>query len=262
MTAFLVYLAVGAAAGVLAGLFGVGGGLVIVPVLVWVFTAQDMDASVVMHLAIGTSLATIALTSLASIRAHHRRGAVVWPWVVRLLPGIVLGALAGAWLADQLHTGTLKRFFGAFELLVAAQLLFVSRYEAHFELPGRAGMGVAGAVIGVVSALIGIGGGTLTVPFLVWCRAAVIQAVATAAACGFPIAVAGALGFVAAGWREPGLPPLASGYLYWPAWAGIVLASTSAAGFGAWLAHRLPAQQLRRLFALLLAALGLNMLLA
>lgn len=262
MTVFFVYLAVGAAAGVLAGLFGVGGGLIIVPVLAGVFAAQGMDAAIVMHLAIGTSLATIALTSLASIRAHHRRGAVVWPWVMQLLPGIVLGAVAGAWLAEQLHTEALRRFFGVFELLVAAQLLFVSRYEAHFDLPGRAGMGIAGAAIGAVSALVGIGGGTLTVPFLVWCRAAVIQAVATAAACGFPIAVAGAAAFVATGWHQPGLPPLASGYLYWPAWAGIVLASTSAAGLGAWLAHRLPASQLRRLFALLLAALGLNMLLA
>lgn len=262
MTAFLAYLAVGAAAGVLAGLFGVGGGLIIVPVLAWVFAGLGMDAAIIMHLAIGTSLATIALTSLASIRAHHRRAAVVWPWVLQLLPGIVLGALGGAWLAGQLHTDILKRFFGAFELLVAAQLLFVSRYQAYFSLPGRAGMGVAGAVIGAASALLGIGGGSLTVPFLVWCRAAVIQAVATAAACGFPLALTGALGFVATGWHEPGLPTLASGYLYWPAWAGIVLASTATAGFGAWLAHRLPAPQLRRLFALLLAALGLNMLFA
>ena len=260
MTEFAIYLALGASAGLLAGLFGVGGGLIIVPVLAWVFAAQDMHADVIMHLAIGTSLASIWLTSLMSIRAHHKRGAVNWALVRRLALGIVIGAFAGALVADQLPTPALKRIFGVFEMLVAAQMLLVSRFEAHFDLPGRFGMALAGGVIGVVSAIIGIGGGTLTVPFLVWCRVPMLQAVATSAACGLPIAVAGAFGFILTGWNDALLPQWSSGYLYWPAWLGIVIASSLAAGVGAKLAHRLPAARLRQLFALLLMGMGVKML--
>lgn len=260
MTELAIYLALGATAGVLAGLFGVGGGLIIVPVLAWVFAAQGMHADVIMHLAIGTSLASIWLTSLMSIRAHHKRGAVNWVLVRRLALGIVVGALAGSAIADQLPTAALKRIFGVFELFVAAQMLLVSRFEAHFELPGKLGMNLAGGIIGVVSAIIGIGGGTLTVPFLVWCRVPMLQAVATSAACGLPIAVAGAFGFMLAGWNDTRLPEWTSGYLYWPAWLGIVIASSLTAGLGARLAHRLPAARLRQLFALLLMGMGVKML--
>lgn len=260
MTELAIYLALGATAGLLAGLFGVGGGLVIVPVLAWVFAAQGMDAGVIMHLAIGTSLASIWLTSIMSIRAHHRRGAVNWPLVRRLALGIVVGALAGSVIADQLPTAALKRIFGMFELFVAAQMLLVSRYQAHFDLPGRLGLTSVGSIIGVVSAIIGIGGGTLTVPFLVWCRVPMIQAVATSAACGLPIAIAGASGFILTGWNVALLPEWSSGYLYWPAWLGIVIASSLTAGLGARLAHKLPAARLRQLFALLLMGMGVKML--
>ena len=259
MDSLAVYLALGASAGLLAGLFGVGGGLIIVPVLAWVFAAHGMDAAVIMHLAIGTSLASIWLTSLMSIRAHHRRGAVNWPLVRKLAIGIVIGALAGALIADQLPTTSLKRIFGVFELFVAGQMLLVSRFEAHFNLPGRPGLTLAGAVIGVVSAIIGIGGGTLTVPFLVWCRVPMLQAVATSAACGLPIAIAGAFGFILTGWNVAQLPEWSTGYLYWPAWLGIVLASSLTAGLGAHLAHKLPAARLRQLFALLLMGIGVKM---
>ncbi len=255
-----VYLALGASAGLLAGLFGVGGGLIIVPVLAWMFSKQGMDATVIMHLAIGTSLASIWLTALMSVRAHHQRGAVNWPLVQKLAIGIVIGALAGALIADQLPTPSLKRIFGVFELFVAAQMLLVSRFEAHFNLPGRLGLALAGAVIGVVSAIIGIGGGTLTVPFLVWCRIPMLQAVATSAACGLPIAVAGAFGFILTGWNVAPLPTWSTGYLYWPAWLGIVLASSLTTSIGVRLAHQLPATRLRQLFALLLMGIGMKML--
>jgi len=197
---------------------------------------------------------------LMSIRAHHQRGAVHWPLVQKLAVGIVIGALAGSVIADQLPTQALKRIFGVFELFVAAQMLLVSRFEAHFNLPGRLGLTLAGAVIGVVSAIIGIGGGTLTVPFLVWCRIPMLQAVATSAACGLPIAIAGAFGFILTGWNVPQLPVWSTGYLYWPAWLGIVLASSLTAGLGAHLAHKLPAARLRQLFALLLMGIGVKML--
>ncbi|OGI42969.1 MAG: hypothetical protein A2150_04075 [Candidatus Muproteobacteria bacterium RBG_16_64_11] len=256
----LAYLAVGAFAGTLAGLLGVGGGLVIVPALVVILQLQGLTDAVIVHLAIGTSLATIALTSLSSIVAHHRRGAVRWPVVRALAPGIVIGALLGAAIAEALPGTALRGVFGVFELGVALQLALDRKPAPHRRLPGGIGMTLAGGVIGAVSGIVGIGGGTLTVPFLAWCNVALRQAVATSAACGFPIAVAGAAGFMAMGWNDPRLPAGAGGYVYWPAFAGIALASVLFAPLGARLTHALPVPLLRRFFALFLAVLGVKML--
>jgi len=258
---WLIYLTLGAFAGVLAGMLGVGGGLVIVPVLAWVFLGLDFDAGVIMHLAVGTSLATIVFTSISSVRAHHRRGAVQWVAVWQLLPGIVFGVFLGALLAEQLPTPALRTVFGIFELLVAAQMAFSLLPEAHRALPGRVGMGAAGTVIGGVSAIVGIGGGTLTVPFLLWCGVAMRQAVATSAACGLPIAVAGAVAFVWTGSGNTALPPQAVGYVYLPALLGVAVSSILFAPAGAWLAHSLPITVLKRFFAVFLALLGGKMLL-
>ena len=254
------YLGVGAIGGILAGLLGVGGGLVIVPVLLWLFTVQGFDSAVVLHLAIGTSLGTIIATSVSSVRAHHRRGAVRWALVARLAPGIVVGALAGAWLADQFSTLWLQRVFALFVISVGVQMLGNPKVTGHRDPPGAAGMGVAGTVIGVVSALGGIGGGTLTVPFLIWHRVPAVNAVATSSACGLPIAIAGALGFLVTGWGEAALPPAATGYIYWPALLGIAATSVITAPLGAWLAHRLPVPVLKRLFAALLLGVGSKLL--
>ncbi len=261
MNEWLIYLALGAFAGTLAGLLGVGGGLVIVPVLAWSFALSGIDHGVIMHLAVGTSLATIVFTSLSSVRAHHKRGAVQWVAFRRLMPGIVLGAWLGAVVAQLLPTSALRSVFGVFELAVAVQMGFALLPEGHRELPARFGMMLAGAVIGGVSAIIGIGGGTLTVPFLAWCNVPMRQAVATSAATGLPIAVAGAIGFVATGWSATALPQGAVGYLYLPALAGIVATSVLFAPLGARLAHTLPTAILKRFFALLLALLGVRMLL-
>jgi hypothetical protein len=246
----LIYLLVGAFVGLIAGLLGVGGGLIIVPVLVFVFQGQGVDPTVIVHLAIGTSLATIAITSISSMRAHHRHGAVQWDVFRRLTPGIVVGALLGAVIADFLPTKAMRLWFGIFELLVAPR--------GH--LPGALGTNIAGGVIGAISAALGIGGGTLTTPFMVWCNFSLRQAVATSSACGLPIALAGAAGFVATGWNEPGLPGWSSGYLYWPAFAGIVISSLLFAPLGAKLTHTLPVSVLRRFFAIFLAVLGVRML--
>lgn len=261
METLLIYLAVGAFAGTLAGLFGVGGGLVIVPVLVFVFKGQGIGEAVIMHLAVGTSLATIVFTAISSVRAHHRRGVVRWDAVRRLTPGIVVGALAGAVIADAMPTPVLRVFFAVFELTVAALLWWNRQPAAHRSLPGTVGMSAAGGVIGAVSSIVGIGGGTLTVPFLAWCNVQLREAVATSSACGLPIALAGATGFLIMGWSEPRLPALATGYLYWPAFAGIGVASVLFAPLGAKLAHTLPVATLRKFFALFLAALGVRMLL-
>lgn len=261
MEVLFVYLAVGAFAGIVAGLFGVGGGLITVPVLVLLFRRWGFADGVLMHLAIGTSLATIVLTAISSMRAHHRRGAVDWPVFRRLTPGIAVGALLGAVIADFMPAQTLRLFFGVFELAVAAQIGLNLMASPHRRLPGGVGMSVAGVVIGALSAVVGIGGGTLTVPFLVWCNVALRKAVATSSATGLPIAVAGAVGFVLTGWNAPDLPPGSTGYLYWPALAGIAAASLVFAPLGARLAHTLPVDTLRRFFAIFLAVLGVRMLL-
>ncbi|HXG29275.1 MAG TPA: sulfite exporter TauE/SafE family protein [Nevskiales bacterium] len=256
----LFYLVLGAFAGIMAGLLGVGGGLIIVPSVAWVLHLQGADPGTIMHLAIGTSLATIVVTSVSSVRAHHRHGAVLWPAFRQLIPGIVIGALLGAEVADALPSATLRVVFAVFVLIIAAQIGFGAKPAPHRGLPGVLGMTAAGGVIGAVSAIVGIGGGSLTVPFLTWCNVSIRNAVATSAACGLPIAVAGAVGFVANGWGKPELPPWSLGYVYTPALMGISIASMAFAPLGAQLAHRWPTAVLKRVFAGFLAAVGLKML--
>jgi len=257
----LTLLLMGGLAGVLAGLLGIGGGALIVPVLVIVFEAQRVEPAIVMQLALGTSLATIVFTAVSSVAAHHRRGAVDWAIFRRIAPGIVVGTLAGTALADRLATRTLKIMFVVFIFAVAAQMARgTMATAARAGLPGRVGMGIAGTVIGVASALFGIGGGSMSVPFMTFCSVPARRAVATSAAIGLPIAVSGTVGYVVAGLDAPNLPPWSLGYVVLPAFAAIVAASAAAAPFGARLAHRLPETTLRRLFALFVSLLGLRML--
>ncbi len=257
----LTYLLTGAVAGLMAGLLGIGGGLIIVPALALLFASQGFAAETLMHFAVGTSLATIIPTSIASLLAHHRRGSVHWVVVRGLVPGIVLGALAGAWLARQVSSPGLAMLFGVFEILVGVHLLIGLQAGAHRSLPGVAGLGVAGAVIGAVSAILGIGGGTLSVPFLLWNRVDIRTAVGTAATCGLPIAIAGSVGFAISGWSAVEQPGLNTGFIYWPAVFLIALASVPLAPVGARLAHYLPRKTLQRVFALLLVLVGMKMLL-
>jgi uncharacterized membrane protein YfcA len=260
MELIILYLGLGVFAGLVAGLFGVGGGLVIVPALTFLFQSYGIADSSYVHLAIGTSLATIVVTSLSSMRAHHRHGAVQWDVFRQLTPGIVVGALVGAVVANFLPTATLRIVFAVFELAVAVQIGFNLMASPHRRLPAPKAMGAVGAGVGLVSSVVGIGGGTMTVPFLVWCNVSIRKAVATSSACGLPISIAGATGFVFTGWGEPTLPPGSTGYLYWPAFAGIAAASVVFAPLGARLAHTLPVAVLQRVFAVFLAILGLRML--
>ncbi len=259
---FLLFacLLLGAFAGTLAGLLGIGGGLIIVPILAALFQLQGFAGDHLMQLAVGTSLASILFTALASAWAHHRHGAVAWPLVWQLAVGIAAGAWAGGWLARWLGGQRLALVFAVFELLVAAQLAFGGAPAAHRRAPGALRNGVAGGGIGLLSALLGIGGGTMTVPWLVWHNLEMRRAVATAAACGLPIALVGSLSFLTAGWNQAGLPAGATGYIYWPAVAAISAASVLGAPLGAHLAHRLPQRRLRHLFAGFLTLLGLWML--
>lgn len=256
------YLATGVASGVLAGLFGVGGGVVVVPALIFVFGRTGLASDWIPHLAVGTSLAAIVATGAASAYAHHRRGAVRWDLVRSLAPGIVIGAWVGAAFAGILSDEWLKRLFGCFLLYVGGRMLLRRSDVALWALPGTPGMLAAGAGIGALSALVGIGGGTITVPFLSRVGIDMRRAVATSSACGVPIAVAGALGFMAVGWGREGLPAASTGFVYWPAVAAILAASVPMAPIGAHLAHRLPVGQLKRVFAVLLLVLGARLLIA
>ena len=257
----LTYLISGAVAGLMAGLLGIGGGLIIVPALAIVFAQQGFSADTVMHYAVGTSLATIIPTSISSLLAHQRRGSVHWTVVRRMVPGILLGALASAWLARQMSSTALALVFGVFVLLVSGQLLLGAKPAPHRQLPGAIGLGVTGSVIGLLSGLLGIGGGTLSVPFLLWNRVDIRLAVGTAATIGLPIAIAGTAGFILSGLQAPAQPGYNSGFVYWPAVAAVVLASVPAAPLGARLAHYLPRATLQRVFALLLVIIGLKMIL-
>lgn len=258
---FALYLVLGAIAGILAGLFGVGGGIIIVPVLVFSFTAQGFAPEVLTHLAVGTSLATIVFTSINSIREHNRRGAVQWNLFVWLAPGILAGAAVGGVTAALIQGPILQKIIGVFAICVALQLALNLTPKNPRPLPKRPELVAAGGIIGWASAIFGIGGGSVTVPFLVWRSVSIQQAVATSAACGFPIAFAGAVVFMSTGWHESHLPEWSLGFVYLPAVLGIALTSMFFARFGARLAHRLPPLLLKRLFALLLTAVGISFLL-
>ncbi|WP_456378793.1 sulfite exporter TauE/SafE family protein [Thiolapillus sp.] len=258
---YFLYAVLGAVAGVLAGLLGIGGGLVIVPGLLFLFHLQGLESSFLSHVAIGSSLAIIIPTALSSLRAHHKHGAVDWPVMLKLAPGLMFGALGGAWLASLFSTDMLKSVFGLFLLLVAFQMLSglaPGRGKVHRQ--GAAVFLPMGAVIGMVSGLVGIGGGTMTVPFLVWRGKTLHRAVATSAACGLPIAIAGTLGFMLLG-EGMGLPS-STGFVYWPAVMVVGAFAVLMAPFGANLAHSLPVPVLKKWFALLLVVVGVRLLIS
>lgn len=257
---FLLYFIAGAGAGILSGLLGVGGGTVIVPMLVFIFTSLAFPEQHIMHIALGTSLATIIVTSISSARAHHRKQNVHWSVVRLIAPGIVIGTLLGAALASELDTTVLKCIFAVFMLLIATQMALNFTPAAHRQLPGKLGTASMGSLIGLIASLVGIGGGSLSVPFLIYCNFNARYAIGTSAAIGLPIAVAGATGFIITGLAEGNLPQYSLGYVYLPALLGIALASMLTAPLGAYLAHRLPVAVLKKLFALLLYVVGLKML--
>ena len=255
-----IYVLTGIFAGVVGGMLGLGGGIVIVPVLHFLFLQQEFPSSVLMHLAVTTSLATIIVTSVSATYAHHNKGAVLWPVVNRFAPGIVIGTAIGALIADSLSSDILRIAFAVFEILVAIQIWFELKPKAQVSLPGTVGMVGSGTGIGLLSTLLGIGGGTLTVPYLLWCNINIRNAVAISSACGFPIAVAGTTALIIAGWDSTDLPPHAMSYLYWPAALIIIAMTVFFAPLGARLAHYLPVKTLKRFFSILLLVVGIKML--
>jgi uncharacterized membrane protein YfcA len=256
---YFEFALIGIVAGYLAGFLGIGGGFVVVPALTLLFLRDSVTAPWAIHMAVATSLATMLVTSLSSIVAHHRRGAIRWPLVRSLAGGLVAGAIIGAVIAAALQGDALVRVFGAFAILAGLQLILGRRPEGEKPLPRQPGVSLVGVIIGAVSSLIGIGGGALTGPWQLWHGIRAQNAVATSAACGYPIAVAGTLSFVWLGWQG-GLPGQALGYVHLPAFAGIALTSALAAPLGAATVHRLPPLMVRRIFGVFLVLVGLRML--
>ncbi len=254
------YLALGAVAGYLAGMFGIGGGIIIMPVLMMLFDAQHFPVQHLLHLALGTSMAAILFTSLSSLRKHHQHGAVNWRVVRNITPGILLGTGIGAEFATSISPHYLGIFFAFFVYFVAGQILIDVRPHASRQLPGAFGMTLTGIFTGWLSSMVSIGGGSVVVPFLVWCNVSLRHAIGTSAAIGFPVAVGGTIGYIATGMDIALLPPYSLGFVYLPALLWVALASVITAPLGAKATHHMKMSLLRKLFALLLLVLATKLL--
>lgn len=249
-------LALGASAGFLAGLFGIGGGMLMVPILILIFGDRGLPDDYLLKMAVATSLSTILFTSVASLRAHHRRGAVRWDIVWRFVPGILVGSLVGPQIARALPARVMASLFAIFVAYSAVQMFLNRKPSPSRQLPGWFGLTAVGVGIGILSALVGAGGGFVSIPFMVWCNVVIHQAVGTSAALGLPIALAGAVGYVLAGRDLVVAPWGAFGYLYLPLLIPIAMASVLTARHGAAAAHRLDVAHLKKAFAALLFALA------
>ena len=260
--AWLVYLGLGAVAGVMAGLLGIGGGLILVAALVWLLPMQGVPAGLAVHMALATALASIVLTGLSSARAHHRRGSVLWPTVAWLVPGMLVGGWLGSLLATRLEGEWLRGFIAAYCYVAALQLGldWPRAKQERPDAPKGAAYSASGVLVGAISALVGIGGGSMTVPLLVWRGVRPVRAVGTSSACGVAIALASAAGYAAHGPVGADLPPGSWGYVFVPAAVAIALASVLTAPLGTRLAHRLSGEALRRVFAVFLVLVGTSLL--
>ena len=256
----LVSILLGIVTGLLAGLFGIGGGLVIVPTLAILFRAQGVPAELVMLMAVATSLATIILTAIASVSAHHRLGSVVWAKVYSLSPGIMVGAMLGAVVAKHISADALRYILVVFLLYVAIQMAFQVKPKPDRIKQSKTLDFLAANIIGLLSSIVGIGGGTLTVPYLISGQMLMRNAVAVAGACGLPIAVSGTISYAILGWNALDLPEWSLGYVYLPVLFGTGLSSLVTAPIGAKLAHTLPAAKLKRYFSLLLFVMAAKLM--
>jgi uncharacterized membrane protein YfcA len=251
----------GLGTGFLAGLLGIGGGMLMVPFITIILSGRGVGPDLSVKMAIATSMATIIFTSISSVRAHHKRGAVRWELVRGLAPGIVLGGAIASLGVFALLKGTwLALFFAAFVSFSATQMFLDRKPAPTRQVPGTAGLMGAGGVIGFLSGLVGAGGGFVSVPFMTWCNVAIHNAVATSAALGFPIALANVVGYVVSGQSVQDLPPYSFGYIWLPALGVIGVCSVLTAPLGARAAHKLPVKQLKRVFASILYLLAAYML--
>ncbi|HEY8159711.1 MAG TPA: sulfite exporter TauE/SafE family protein [Methylobacter sp.] len=257
---FLASLLLGAISGLMAGLFGIGGGLIIVPVLAILFAGQGFPSELIMIMSVATSLATIIFTSISSVLAHHRLNSVLWHRVKTLAPGIMVGSAIGAVVADHIDADMLRSIFIIYLVTVGVQMALKWKPKPGQEQPSKELDFGAAAIMGLLSSLLGIGGGTLTVPFLVHFQTPMRNAVAIASACGLPISLVGTVSYALLGKDASQLLEWSLGYIYLPAFLGIVLTSIYTAPIGAKLAHKLPAEELKRYFSLLLFVMAAKLI--
>jgi uncharacterized membrane protein YfcA len=257
----LGYILLGAVAGLIAGIFGLGGGIIIVPTLIFTFSYLHFSPEVLTHLAVGTSLSTILFTSLSAIHVHHKKLAINWVLAFKLSLGMLLGGLIGAYFAEMVSGDLLQKIFAIYSLTVAIQMWYSWQPKGVLVLPKKAGLALLGSLIGFVSGLFGIAGGSLVVPILMLYRIKITEAIATSAATGFPIALSGSIGYLLTGLGNNALPEYSIGYIYFPATLGIIISSTVFAKVGAKLAHSLPADQLKKAFSIVLLLVAIKLLL-
>jgi uncharacterized protein len=257
---WIVYLLMGLFVGFFAGLLGIGGGLILVTLMVYVFTLQGFPADRLLHLALGTSITSIVFTSISSLRAHHKHGAVRWDILRIAVPGLVVGTLLGTVVADHLKSKYLAIFFVVFVYYSAVRMFANVKPKPTRQLPGKAGMTAAAVVVGIISSLVGVGGGVMTIPLMSHCNVPMRQAIGTSAALGLPIAIAGTVGFMATGLGKDHLPALSVGYVYLPALAGIVIGTFITVPWGAKMTHRMPVTTLTKIFAVIMFVLATRML--
>ena len=256
----LAFVALGLFNGVLAGLLGIGGGMVIVPAMIWLAPKLRVPAEHLMHVALGTSMATICFIAISSARSHYRRGSVSLPLLKVLMPGIAIGGLVGAVIAKYLNTEWLAWIFSIFAILVAIKLLSGTNPEAKGDKATDKQRLPAGIVMGAISSLVGIGGGSVVVPYLLYHKERLVVAIGTAAACGLPLAITAATGYIITGWGTDTLPKNHIGYIYWPAMLAIAFGSMFTAPLGAYLAHKLPTKVIKRIFAILLMIVAVKII--
>ena len=257
----LYYLILGLFVGYFSGLLGIGGGLIMVPLLAYLFEAQSLPAQNILHLALGTSMATILFTSISSTRQHHAHRAVDWGMVRFVTPGILLGTALGALIVAYVATFFLTIFFILFVYFAAMQMLIGAKPHGTRGYPARAEATFAGMLVGAVSSMVSIGGGVLSVPYLLWHKFPLRNAIATSAAIGFPIAAGGTLGYIAGGYvRGDVLPAYTLGYVYMPVLLWLIIGTMVTAPLGAKATHNLPVNRLKQIFALVLFALATRML--
>lgn len=254
------YLGLGAVVGFTAGLLGVGGGGLMVPVLTGLFISQGFEHEHVVHIALASSMAAIIFTSISSVWSQHKRQAVLWPVVFKITPGILFGTFVSAYFVSFISTQALAIIFAVFMAFISLQMILNKKSKPSRQLPNAVGMTVVGSIIGSLSALIAIGGGSLSVPFLTWCNVAMKKAIATSSGIGFFIAVSAVAGYFVGGSQQQGLPELSTGYIYWPAVALVSMVSMVTAPFGVKMSHSLPVPIIKKIFAVLLMALSIKML--
>lgn len=255
----LALITLGVVVGFMSGLLGIGGGGIMVPMLTSIFLWQGVPTEQVVHLALGTSMASIVVTSFSSLRAHHAKGGVLWPIVKSMTPGIIVGTFLATFIVAQLNAVFLAGFFSLFMFFIAIQMFVGAKPPPTRALPSKLVLIATGSGIGGLSALVSIGGGAITVPFLYWHNVSMKQAIGTSAAIGFPIALSGTIGYVIVGLSQTGADKMILGFIYWPAVLAISVVSIFAAPWGVKLNYRLPVATVKKVFAVLLVALSVKM---